>query len=144
MPSFDPMALPAFDGQRPDDVINRFSGKVGLDLPVGHALHIGEVGYAIVEYEVTAVTHQSTTKDGLLSRLHVLKVNRMGHIGLEAGGATLLEAHRLAKEAAGITELPLDGVDDDAAGALDQAGGITDDEWEASSGRAADEEAPDA
>lgn len=141
MPAFDPMALPAFDGQRPDDVINRFAGKVGLDLPVGRALHIGEVGYAVVEYEVSAVTHQATTKDGLLTRLHVLKVNRMGHIGLEAGGATLLEAHRLAKEAAGITELPLDNPD--AAGALDQDG-MTDDEWEASGERTPAEETPDA
>lgn len=104
----DLMSLPAFDGQRPDNVINRFLGRVTLDVPVGAALRVGEVGYAVVEYEIQDVGHKPTSKDGVLSRIHALKVNRMGHLELQEGGALLLDAHKRARSAAGIEELDLD------------------------------------
>lgn len=102
----DLMSLPAFDGQRPDNVQNRVFGSVTLDPPVGVAEHVGATGYAVIEYEITNVGHKRTSKDGNMSRCHALKVTRIGGLSLAEGGALLLESHRAAREAAGVSELP--------------------------------------
>lgn len=105
----DPMLLPLLDGERPDNVKNFFSGNVVLDPPVGQSVHRDSVGYALVEYVAGEIGGRSTTKDGLLSRTQRLKVVRMAHVGYDEGGAMLLELHKAAREAAGISELDLGG-----------------------------------
>jgi len=102
------------------DKLTRFEGQPvkaarlkvnGLSSSIDEALHVGDIGYAVIEYELGEVGHVNDDKIGLI-RVH--KANLIRHASMEGPDARFIldaadEAQRLAEEAAsGISRLPLE------------------------------------
>lgn len=100
--------LPLFENRRPDDSTVNLSGGVEFTPPGAPAHHLDETIYLVVQARVSKVAH-STDKDGALSRVHTATVEDLAVLDAEAGASLLLDTRRHVLEAAGISELPMDG-----------------------------------